>query len=212
MKYATERPYSDPEKAARRLMEHAHAFEPVQDGRIYVEKLNGPFLFGDKGTPAEYSAGLELAIKRGWLELFLFGNTSNVSTVGPNFRLPFNAVRFTIRNTGAGIFLSPINFFPDRSANAAAIVVGAAIRSGLPAIRWLVELRLNAMGNEVQQQNEGDMISVLIGVLIIVVVGAICFWAIDKFATDSKLANLLKLLVVLICLGAILQRVLPLTY
>jgi high-affinity K+ transport system ATPase subunit B len=56
------------------------------------------------------------------------------------------------------------------------------------------------------------MISVLIGVLIIVVVGAICFWAIDKFATDGRLANLLKLLVVLICLGAILQRVLPLTY
>ena len=40
------------------------------------------------------------------------------------------------------------------------------------------------------------MISVLIGVLIIFVVGAICFWAIDKFATDSRLANLLKLLVV----------------
>ncbi len=52
------------------------------------------------------------------------------------------------------------------------------------------------------------MISVLIGVLIIVVVGAICFWAIDKFATDSRLANLLKLLVVLVCLGAIVQRVL----
>jgi uncharacterized membrane protein YvlD (DUF360 family) len=54
------------------------------------------------------------------------------------------------------------------------------------------------------------VISVLIGVLIIVVVGAICFWAIDKFARDARLANLLKLLVVLICLGAILQRVLPL--
>jgi hypothetical protein len=25
--------------------------------------------FGDKGTPAEYSAGLELAISRGWLAL-----------------------------------------------------------------------------------------------------------------------------------------------
>jgi hypothetical protein len=37
-------------------------------------------------------------------------------------------------------------------------------------------------------------------------------WAIDKFATDSRLAKLLKLLVVLVCLGAILQRVLPLTY
>jgi uncharacterized membrane protein YvlD (DUF360 family) len=56
------------------------------------------------------------------------------------------------------------------------------------------------------------MISVLIGVLIIVVVGAICFWAIDKFATDGRLSNLLKLLVVLVCLGAIVQRVLPLTY
>jgi hypothetical protein len=55
-----------------------------------------------------------------------------------------------------------------------------------------------------------NMISVLIGVLIIVVVGAICFWAIDRFAVDRRLANLLKLLVVLICLGAILQRVLPL--
>ena len=54
------------------------------------------------------------------------------------------------------------------------------------------------------------MISVLIGVLVIVVVGAICFWAIDKFVRDSRLANLLKLLVVLICLAAILQRVLPL--
>jgi hypothetical protein len=69
MKYASNRPYSDPEKAARRLMEHAQAFEPIQDGRIYIEKLNGPFLFGDKCTPAEYSAGLKLAIERAWLQL-----------------------------------------------------------------------------------------------------------------------------------------------
>ncbi|QXX73681.1 hypothetical protein [Methylovirgula sp. HY1] len=54
------------------------------------------------------------------------------------------------------------------------------------------------------------MLSVLIGVLIILVVGAICFWAIDRFVNDGRLANLLKILVVLICLGAILQRVLPL--
>jgi hypothetical protein len=56
----------------------------------------------------------------------------------------------------------------------------------------------------------GAMLSVLIGVLIICVVGAICFWAIEKFVNDRRLANLLKLLVVLICLAAILQRVLPL--
>jgi NhaP-type Na+/H+ or K+/H+ antiporter len=54
------------------------------------------------------------------------------------------------------------------------------------------------------------MISALIGVLVIIVIGAICFWAIDRFATDRRLAQLLRLLVVLICLAAILQRVLPL--
>jgi len=69
MKHVADRPYSDPEKAARRLLEHAHAFEPVQDGRIYIEKLNGPFLFGDKGTPAEYRAGVERAISHDWLEM-----------------------------------------------------------------------------------------------------------------------------------------------
>ena len=36
---------------------------------VHIEKLNGPFLFGDKGTPAEYSAGLKLAIERGWLKM-----------------------------------------------------------------------------------------------------------------------------------------------
>ncbi|MBR0801425.1 hypothetical protein JQ615_39375 [Bradyrhizobium jicamae] len=68
MKLTKDRPYSKPEKAARRLMEHARAFEPVQDGRIYIEQLNDPFLFGDKATPAEYTAGLKYAIKQGWLE------------------------------------------------------------------------------------------------------------------------------------------------
>lgn len=60
-------------------------------------------------------------------------------------------------------------------------------------------------------QAEGEvMITVLIGVLIICVVGAICFWAIERFVRDGRLANLLKILVVLICALAILQRVLPL--
>jgi len=54
------------------------------------------------------------------------------------------------------------------------------------------------------------MLSLLIGILIICVVGAICFWAIEKFVRDGRLTYLLKILVVLICAGAILQRVLPL--
>ena len=51
LKLAADRPLIDPDKAARRILEHARAFEPVQDGRIYIEQINHPFLFGDKGTP-----------------------------------------------------------------------------------------------------------------------------------------------------------------
>ena len=82
MKLTTDRPYTDPEKAARRLMEHARACEPVQDSRIYIEKLNGPFLFIDKGSPAEYTAGLELAISRGWLKLHESGTFVRLTQTG----------------------------------------------------------------------------------------------------------------------------------
>jgi uncharacterized membrane protein YvlD (DUF360 family) len=54
------------------------------------------------------------------------------------------------------------------------------------------------------------MLFVLIHVLIICVVGAILFWVIDKFVRDGRLGNLLKILVVLVCIAAIMQRVLPL--
>jgi hypothetical protein len=54
------------------------------------------------------------------------------------------------------------------------------------------------------------MLLLAINVLIIVVVGAILFWVVDKFVRDGRLANLVKILIVLLCLGAILVRVLPL--
>jgi hypothetical protein len=60
------RPLSDPESAARKLMEIANTIEPIQDGRIHIEKINEPFL-RDGGLPAEYGAGLARAIERGWL-------------------------------------------------------------------------------------------------------------------------------------------------
>jgi hypothetical protein len=53
------------------------------------------------------------------------------------------------------------------------------------------------------------MILILLNILIICVVGAICFWAIDRFVRDGRLTNLLKILVVLICVVAILERLLP---
>ena len=69
MKFTTDRPYSDPERAARKVVEIANSVEPGQDGRIYIELINGPFLFREKGTPEEYKAGLDLAVERGWLVL-----------------------------------------------------------------------------------------------------------------------------------------------
>ena len=63
MKFTTDRPYGDPEKAARKLVEIANAVEPAQDSRIFIELINWPFLHDLKGDPAEYKAGLELAIE-----------------------------------------------------------------------------------------------------------------------------------------------------
>ena len=83
----------------------------------------------------------------------------------------------------------------------------------------VTRLDLQALSHDACESNHPDSrrhdvasISVLIGILVVVVVGAICFWAIDKFANDRRLANLLKLLVVLVCLGAIVQRLLVLMY
>jgi hypothetical protein len=69
MKFATARPYADPEAAARKLIEIANSVEAVQDGRIYIELVNTPFLYEHKASPAEYKAGLDLAIAKGWLVL-----------------------------------------------------------------------------------------------------------------------------------------------
>lgn len=54
------------------------------------------------------------------------------------------------------------------------------------------------------------MISLVIGILVTIVLGAILFWVIDQFSPDARLAQLLKLLVILICLGSIVTRLLPL--
>jgi hypothetical protein len=68
MKFATERPYADPEAAARKLIEIANTVGAIQDGRIHVEKINWPFLQAG-GSADEYVAALQTAIDRGWLEI-----------------------------------------------------------------------------------------------------------------------------------------------
>jgi hypothetical protein len=55
MKLTVDRPFADPEKAARKLLEIANTTEAVQDGRIFIEKINGQFLFKEGGTPRSTS-------------------------------------------------------------------------------------------------------------------------------------------------------------
>ena len=51
MKYAEPRPWADPAVAARKLLEIANGVETVQDGRIHIEKINGPMLFTHGASP-----------------------------------------------------------------------------------------------------------------------------------------------------------------
>ncbi|WBL77265.1 hypothetical protein I3J27_30230 [Bradyrhizobium xenonodulans] len=69
MKLTVERPFADPEAAARKLVEIAKSIDAVQDGRIYIEKINAPFLYTLKATGPEFGAGISHAVERAWLEL-----------------------------------------------------------------------------------------------------------------------------------------------
>jgi hypothetical protein len=82
VKFAADRPYADPEAAARKLVEIANSVEAVQDGRIFIELINWPFLHDLKGTPAEYGAGLDVAIKRGWLQMHESGTYVKFTQAG----------------------------------------------------------------------------------------------------------------------------------
>jgi hypothetical protein len=82
MKLTANRPYADPEATARKLIEIANSVEAVQDGRIYIELINGPMLFEHKATPTEYTAGLKLAIDRGWLQMHESGTYVKFTQAG----------------------------------------------------------------------------------------------------------------------------------
>ena len=81
MKHAETRPYADPDKAARRIMQIANTIEPAQ-GKIYIELINYPMLFKDGATPAEYWAGLQNAIEKGWLVLHESGTFVTFTPAG----------------------------------------------------------------------------------------------------------------------------------
>jgi hypothetical protein len=81
MKFVEPSTFTDPDVAARKLVEIANAVEAVQDGRIYIERVNGPFL-KEGGTPDQYRAALARAIKLGWLSLHESGTYVKFTPAG----------------------------------------------------------------------------------------------------------------------------------
>ena len=67
-KFVADRPFADPDAAARKLIEIANGIEAVQDGRIYIERVNAPFLAAG-GSGDDFRAGIERTIALGWLWL-----------------------------------------------------------------------------------------------------------------------------------------------
>jgi hypothetical protein len=67
-KFMAGRPFADPDAAARKIVEIASDVEAVQNGRIYIERVNAPFL-AVGGTGDDFRAGIERAIALGWLWL-----------------------------------------------------------------------------------------------------------------------------------------------
>jgi hypothetical protein len=66
MKFVAPSHFTDPDAAARKLVQIANAVEAVQDGRIFIELINGSFL-KEGGTPDQFRAALARAITLGWL-------------------------------------------------------------------------------------------------------------------------------------------------
>ena len=65
-KFVAARPFADPDAAARKIVEIANDVEAVQNDRIYIERVNAPFL-AVGGNGDDFRAGIERAIALGWL-------------------------------------------------------------------------------------------------------------------------------------------------
>jgi hypothetical protein len=81
LKFVEQRKFTNPDAAARRLVEIANAIEPSQEGRIYIEIINDRFP-RDGATPDQFRAGLERSIARGWLSLHESGTYVKFTSAG----------------------------------------------------------------------------------------------------------------------------------
>ena len=80
-KFVDDHPFADRDAAARKIIEIANDVEAVQNGRIYIERVNAPFL-AVGGTGDDFRAGIEHAIALGWLWLHESGTYVKFTDAG----------------------------------------------------------------------------------------------------------------------------------
>jgi hypothetical protein len=80
-KFVDDHPFADRDAAARKIIEIANDVEAVQNGRIYIERVNAPFL-AVGGTGDDFRAGVERAIALGWLWLHESGTYMKFTDAG----------------------------------------------------------------------------------------------------------------------------------
>ena len=80
-KFVDDHPFADRDAAARKIIEIANDVEAVQNGRIYIERVNAPFL-AVGGTGDDFRAGIERAIALGWLWLHESGTYMKFTDAG----------------------------------------------------------------------------------------------------------------------------------
>ena len=80
-KFVDDHPFADRDAAARKIIEIANDVEAVQNGRIYIERVNAPFLAAG-GSGDDFRAGIERAVALGWLWLHESGTYVRFTDVG----------------------------------------------------------------------------------------------------------------------------------
>jgi hypothetical protein len=126
-RYVQPRPYADPDAAARKLVEIANSIEAVQDGRIHVEKINAPFLYQLKSSPAEYGAGMKRAIENGWLKMHESGTFVRFTQAGADLFAGDLRIRRMVSHTP----MSSPSIAPRKAALAGAILRNSRVPRAL---------------------------------------------------------------------------------
>ena len=81
MKFVKPSRFTNPDTAARRLVEIANAIEAAQDGRVYIELINDRFL-KDSGTADQFRSGIARGVAKGWLWRHEFGTHVRFTPAG----------------------------------------------------------------------------------------------------------------------------------